>query len=968
MTPERWRELTQIYGAVVSQAPERRAGAVAELCGADEELRREIESLLAGQHGTPLLDRPVGAHPSVLQLLTVGSQFGTFRIDGLLGVGGMGEVYRARDTKLNRDVAIKILPAAFATDPERVARFKREAQVLASLNHPNIGAIYGFEDVGPGAALVLELVEGPTLADRIAHGPLPMDEALPIARQIVDALECAHEAGVVHRDLKPANIKVRDDGTVKVLDFGLAKLAEPVGAVGTGGAMTQSPTITTPAMTAAGMILGTAAYMSPEQAKGKPADKRSDIWAFGCVLYEMLAGKRAFDADDVADTLAAVLRSDLDWAALPGTTPPRVIALIRRSLMRNPAQRVGDIAVAKFLLAEPEADIGHTTSASKPRGQRREWVAWTVAAMLAIGWLAYSSLRPASFRPAADRRVVRAAIDPPPGTSFLLTGGNATLVQVSPDGTRILFATAGEGSENVLRPKLWLRSIDSTEARPLEGTEGASSPFWSHDGKYIAFFLARRLMKLEVQSGTVSSICDLPAPNGRGGTWNQSGDIVFSVPDKRHLYRVRADGGAPTALTIGGGSDRDQDLYPQFLPDGRHFLFLRKSIDLGREGLYVGSLDSSDSAFVIKSRWNGSVVGGQLLYLAADSTALMAQPIDLARFMLTGSPQRLVDQVGVSGPGLSDSRAQFSASENGVLAYHRTTMKESQITWVDRSGRSLGAVGAPGVFANPRLSPDSTELVVDHWDAQRGDTHVWLFNLSRGNTWPLRTGDGTDSSAVWSADGSEVAFVGAFADAVRLYRKNLKTDQMTTLADLDQVSFPSSWGTDGTLFLSETSNQLDVVTLRRGEKTPRLFAGGPRVQTHGEVSPDGRLIAYFSNESGQPEVYVQPSSGGARLLASTGGGNDPCWSRNGKQLYFEARNTLSQVDVLDSVDGRLQLSAPKPVFTRQFRHAPSSFSNPFPANYALAGNGERFLYLIPTDTDDGHPMTIVVNWQALLKQ
>src|SRR5215831_2771210 len=367
MTPERWREVTQIYGAVVSQAPERRAAAVAELCGTDEELRREVESLLQSKDGESLLERAAVDRGSVMQMLSVGSQIGVFRIDSLLGVGGMGEVYRARDTKLNRDVAIKILPPAFANDPDRLARFKREAQVLASLNHPNIATIHGFEDGGGVHALVLELVDGDTLADRLGPPqgrPLPVPEALAIARQIADALEAAHEQGIIHRDLKPANIKVRDDGTVKVLDFGLAKLADPVGAALQGGpSLTQSPTITTPAMTAAGMILGTAAYMSPEQAKGKPADKRSDIWAFGCVFYEMLTGKRAFDGSDVAETLAAIIRADPDFSLLPSALPPIIRTALISCFQKSRSARTGDIAAIKFALQ-------HTSLEAAPRGRR----------------------------------------------------------------------------------------------------------------------------------------------------------------------------------------------------------------------------------------------------------------------------------------------------------------------------------------------------------------------------------------------------------------------------------------------------------------------------------------------------------------------------------------------------------------------------------------------------------------------
>jgi eukaryotic-like serine/threonine-protein kinase len=541
MTPERWREVTQIYGAVVSRTPDQRAAAVAELCGTDDELRREIESLLESQHGGSLLDRPASDRGSVMQMvLPIGSSIGVFRIDGLLGVGGMGEVYRARDTKLNRDVAIKILPPAFANDPDRLARFKREAQVLASLNHPNIAAIYGFEDSGSVHALVLELVEGETLADRVGQRkvrPLPVMEALGIARQIADALETAHEQSIIHRDLKPANIKVREDGTVKVLDFGLAKLVEAgeAGRAGGAGLHTQSPTITTPAMTQAGMILGTAAYMSPEQAKGKPADKRSDIWAFGCVLYEMLTGTRAFDAEDTTETLAAILRAEPDWTAVPIDTPASIRRVLSRCLRKDARRRLQHMGDVRNELDEAEASGTEMTAAVPPvrSGARIAWGLAAVSAIVAVGAIAtafFLSSR-APGRPAEARLDVTT----PPASqieSFAL----------SPDGRMLTYAAIKDG-----RSQLWTRSLDATEPRPIPGTENATLPFWSPDGRNIAFFANRELKRTDLDGRSVQPLTSIVSPGG--GWWADDGTILFSPNSSNgSIYRISKDGGQPAPV------------------------------------------------------------------------------------------------------------------------------------------------------------------------------------------------------------------------------------------------------------------------------------------------------------------------------------------------------------------------------------------------------------------------------------
>jgi serine/threonine-protein kinase len=586
----RWRQIADLYDSAHQREPQERQAFVRAAAG-DSDIRREVESLLAHDETPAILDISVGEVIGVLGESAFddnhdvhnGTMVGPYRVDRVLGVGGMGEVYLARDTKLNREVAIKILPPAFASDPERLARFKREAQVLASLNHPNIGGIYGLEDSGGVHALVLELVPGPTLADRIARGPLPLDEALPIARQIAEALEAAHEQGIIHRDLKPANIKVREDGTVKVLDFGLAKLAQaPDSGLQASGGFTQSPTITTPAMTAVGMILGTAAYMSPEQAKGKPADKRSDIWAFGCVLYEMLTGNRAFHGEDVSDTLAAILRADPEWSALPSGIDARIFALVRHCLHKNVRQRrqsMGEVrAEIEGIQSGPETVVV-AASSSASRLQPR----WLVAAGMVIvasaaslgtrWWVA----REPEARPGFSH-VAQFVLPIPEDQVFTNIG--RPVVAISPDGSRIAYVASG---------RIFVRDLNSSQATALPGTQvgtgaGFGTPTFSPDGQWIAFWTAQNggeLRKISMAGGAPITICRSTAPLGM--SWSPSG-IVYSegaarsgvdtagTPSARSaILRVSPESGQPEVLL---GIDPGRSAFgPQILPDGDTLLY-----------------------------------------------------------------------------------------------------------------------------------------------------------------------------------------------------------------------------------------------------------------------------------------------------------------------------------------------------------------------------------------------------------
>ena len=671
--------------------------------------------------------------------LTNGAQLGSYEITALLGKGGMGEVYRARDLKLKREVAIKILPDEFSRDADRVSRFQREAEVLAALNHPNIANIFDLEEQNGSRYLVLELVEGDTLADRIGRGPIPVDETLETAKQICEALEAAHEKGIIHRDLKPANIKLTPDGKVKVLDFGLAKAMDRAAS---SSSMSNSPTMVSGSM--AGMVLGTAAYMSPEQARGREADQRSDVFAFGCILYEMLSGRQAFQGEDVSEILASVMKVDVDFDRLPSKINPRLVDVLRRCLAKNMKDRWHAIGDVRF---ELDSVIRSGPAPAAQTGRHLQAL-WPTAAVLLAGLsivlgVLYFRARTASVEP------VHLSIVAPPGTTFSETVGRAVPV-VSPDGRSILFIT-GEG----VAARLWVRSLSTGEARLIESSDGASAPFWSPDSASVGFFSNKRLYRADIRGGKPQVIASLDTGVfGRASaTWNREGTILFGLDTGRPLLRVSAEGGPVTAVTDvpKGGHFR-----PAFLPDGKHFLFLAVR-DEGKSRVYVGSLDSKDMKEILTSNTTVSYTSsGQLLFVR--DNALFAQNLDLKNFELRDKAVRIADSIFFVGGNAGF--AAFSVSETGVLVYRTGKSQEeserTQLTWFDRTGNVLETIGTIGLNRNPRLSPDGKRIAVQVDNRDSGTLNsVWILDF--GNVSSRIAEKAVDP--MWSSDGRRVVYL-----------------------------------------------------------------------------------------------------------------------------------------------------------------------------------------------------------------
>ena len=898
--------------------------------------------------------------------LGAGTRLGPYEIQSAIGAGGMGEVYRARDTKLDRLVAIKVLPDAVVNDPDRIARFEREAKTLAALNHPHIAQIYGVEESGTARGLVMELVDGETLADRIARGRIPLDEALPIARQIAEALEAAHEQGIIHRDLKPANIKVTPSGAVKVLDFGLAKLIEAGSGIGdpgsesARGALSVSPTITSPAlMTGVGVLLGTAAYMSPEQAKGREADRRSDIWAFGCVLFEMLTGTRAFGGEDVTDVLVAVLSKEPAWDALPAKVPIRVPELLQRCLEKDVRKRRRDAGDLRLdLEAAPNLPVATTTVVAPGRQPRLAW------GLAAVATVALASLAVVHFRESTPASPPEMRVDiTTPATPWPLD------FALSPDGRSIAFVASGQGQQ-----RLWVRALDQSEAQPLPGTEDAAMPFWSADSRAIGYFASGKLHRIDARGGPPQPLASA-AP--RGGAWNANGTILFAPTATSPILRISSSGGAPVAVTRLDTPQQAGHFSPQFLPDGVHFLFfVRGSPEVA--GVYLGSLDGTEVRKLALADSTGAWLPPDWVVFQRQ-TSLLAQRVDLSRGEGIGDVVRIAD-LGAYPTALG--QGAFSVSGDGRIAFRAGVRLFDQLVWHDRAGRRLASVGEPegDAVAYPELSPNGQRVAV--FRAVQSNMDVWIYDLARAGLSRFTFDPAIDTAPVWSPDGTQIAFASSRSGPQGLFvGESNRAGAEAQLLDAPTPNFPSDWSRDGRFLLyvetdSTTGRNLWALPMT-GVGQPKGPAGTaaaqgrkpfPVVRTpfeeqNGQFSPDGRWVAYETNESGRFEIVVQqfPSASG-KWQVSTGGGIQPRWRADGKELYFFAPDENLMAVSVTTTDGALVAGKPAALF--QAHVVPGVGTNK--QQYAVSRDG-RFLINEPVEESVTAPITLILNWKPPAK-
>jgi Tol biopolymer transport system component/predicted Ser/Thr protein kinase len=863
--------------------------------------------------------------------LSPGDRLGPYEISGAIGAGGMGEVYRARDPRMGRDVAIKVSAERFSE------RFDREVRAVAALNHPNICSLY---DVGPDF-LVMELVEGTTLADRIHEGLIPTDEVLKIVHQIAAALEAAHEKGIVHRDLKPANIKIKPDGTVKVLDFGLAKTTDnPHGDPASSPTMTMSPT-------RAGMILGTAAYMAPEQARGKAVDKRADIWSFGVVLYEMLTGKQLFHGETVSDVLAAVLKEQPDLSRIPARFRP----LIEKCLERDPKQRLRDIGDMRLLLDRAE-----------PVKAAAAWWPLALAAALAIALTAVLFIH-AREAPPAEPASMRFEIPAPEKTHY------TTQMALSPDGRMLAFTavSTADGSDSI-----WVRPLDSVQAKPLRQAHTTQPFFWSADSRFIAYNGGGKLTKIDVSGGPPQPLCE--TPNGViGGFWTRDGTIVFGN-NAGGLMSVAASGGVASVVTpLGISSPITGQVMPSALPDGKHLLYFTRPVTGSGEyaATVLTSLGAKDGGQRLPLETNFAAMfvpvldgkSGHVLFLR-DGT-LMAQPFDLANLALAGAQVPLAEGIGTSvGHGF------FSASNNGVLAYRTGSNGSTRLAWFDRTGKEIGDVGKPGDYRSVAISPDGAYVASSRVDGRGQD--LWLFDLERGTSTRLTSARQSDTAPAWSPDGKRIAFASGLGRTGGVFVRLASGDAPAEkLLPEGTATTPWGWSSDGHLLLYSTIEgrtgkpHLWVVPVA-GDGKPARVTQSEFGEVMGQFSPDGHWISYTSNESGIDEIYVRPFPSspqqGGKIKISEGGGYYARWRRDGKELFYVGRDSkVMAVNV--STSPQFKAGLPQSLFPARigFGLANSTFQ------WDVSADGKRFL-IDTVGTDQSDPITIVTNWQWLLKK
>jgi serine/threonine-protein kinase len=886
--------------------------------------------------------------------LSAGTKLGTYEVVSAIGAGGMGEVYQAHDTKLGRDVAIKVLPEAFAHDPEKLSRFQREAKLLASLNHSNIATIHGLEDSNGTSYLVMELVAGENLAERVRRdGAVPVEEALAIAKQIAEALEAAHEKGIIHRDLKPANVKLTPEGKVKVLDFGLAKAfagdtsTEDIG---------NSPTLSM-AATMAGTILGTAAYMSPEQARGKAVDKRTDIWAFGCVLYELLTGRQAFLGESTTEILAAVLRGEPDWQALPASTPAKIRDLLRRCLQKEMSKRARDAGDARIEIEEALAAPAMVESTAAVKGIRalgRRALILGFGALLLVAVIA--SLATWNLKPSPLQPVSRFTITLPPGQQLAgLEDGPA--VALSPDGTHLAYV-ARQGSTQ----QLYLRAMDSLEAKPIPGTEGAVDPFFSPDSQWAGFFAGGKLKKVSVSGGTALTLGDASGP--RGASWGSQATITFAPTAVSVLQQVPDAGGAPQPLTRLEKTELSHR-WPEFLPGGKAVLFAAgpNGVDFSIAQVAVQSVGTGERRNLVQGGTQPRYApSGHLVY--AQGGNLMAVPFDPVRLTATGASVPVVEGVLQSQ---FNGDVQYSISATGSLVYVSggAQSAQSKLVWVNRNGAEQPLAATARAYSSPRLSPDGRQVAVGIVEQE---TQVWLYDLSRETLTRLTFEGSTNNNSVWTPDGKRIAFSSNKEGPSNVFWQLADgSGGRERLTPGQYVHIPISWSPDGQLLAFIEANpttQRDIWVLRMGDRKAQPFLQTPFDESVPLFSPDGRWLAYISNESGRYEIYVQPYPGpGGKSQISTDGGTEPAWNPNGRELFYRSGDKMMAVDI--ATQPSFAAGKPRMLFEGQYVRTPATATN-----YDVSPDGQRFLMLKPSDQALAVPtqINVVLNWFEELKR
>jgi eukaryotic-like serine/threonine-protein kinase len=881
--------------------------------------------------------------------LAAGTHLGPYEILSQIGAGGMGEVYRARDTKLGRDVAIKVLPAAFSADVERLRRFEQEAQAAGALNHPNILVIYHIDTHDGAPYIVSELLEGETLRERLSGKSLPQRKAIDYALQTAHGLGAAHEKGIVHRDLKPENLFVTKDGRVKILDFGLAKLT---GAAD--GTQSQTEVPTRRIDTDPGVVMGTIGYMSPEQLRGRVADHRSDIFSFGAILYEMLSGNRAFRGESTADTMSAILREDPpDLSSTNKNIAPALERVVNHCLEKNPEERfhsASDLAFAIEALSGSAGMSGATTSilsALPPsRREHRELLAWGLAALLLIASIALALLY---FRRApADERPVQFVIAMPENAA------EVSNPVISPDGRTVAFLATLDGKRY-----LFTRPLGSLEAQRLAGTDEATYPFWSPDSRYLGFFSNSKLKKIEASGGPAQTLCD--APTTVGGAWNQDGVILISQ-DTKGINRVSAAGGTLTPVIKLDESRKElAQAWPSFLPDGRHFLYQSWNGRSDDSAIFVSAIDGSDRKLLLKADSSPLYAPPGYLLFARGST-LMAQSFDAGKLQLSGEPFPIAEQVTYNG---ANSYESVSVSGNGVMVFLSGGLSNRQLVWFDRSGKQLGPLGPPGEYNDIVISPDGKRLAMQR--LVDGNSDVWLMDLERGVPSRFTFDSTAEDNPVWSPDGNRIVFSSGGESLFDLYRKvSSGAGNQELLLKTDVGKEATDWSSDGrfiifTAYGLKTSADLWILPLA-GDAKSYPFLETEFVEEQGHFSPDGRWIAYVSNESGRSEVYVQsfPQTGG-KWLISTGGGAQPHWRGDGKELFYVAPDKTVMAVAINATPS-FETAAPAPLFKTQV----SSYGAP--NRYVVTADGQRFLINGPAEEVSKTPITVTLNWTAALKK